>query len=177
MRKLDEMRSELNLGDYGDRLNDYRDSSSYICDAITEIADGATSIYYSDIMEFISNNVEAVEEAIDEFGWDGCGGTLTKAGQLGEFLMIERDLCDHTRDSILMTAIDFVERDLKIMDDDGYIPDELAELMEEQADNADNNDMMDKICDEIREWYEANKQYQNGDSSWDEEAMMNSEEG
>lgn len=177
MRKLDEMREELNLGDYGEYLNDYRDSDSYICDAIMEIADNNTSVYYSDIMNFISDNPDALADAVNEGMYDPSHDyDIYRHGQAAEYMLIERDLYENVRDSILMTAIDFVELDLEIMDDDGCIPDELAELMEEQADNSDNNDRMDKICDEIREWYDANKQYQNEDSSWDEEAVNNKNE-
>lgn len=36
-------------------------------------------------------------DAIDEFGWDGCGGTLEKAAQMAEFMQIESDLYDDLR--------------------------------------------------------------------------------
>ena len=148
MVTVDELESGLNLGDYGEYLNDYRDSSSYICDAITEIADNNTSIYHSDIMAFLSRNPEAVEDAIREFGWDGCGGTLEKAAQMGEFLTIERDLYDHMADAVMLAAVHFVRYDLKIEE----IPEELADLIRQWADEADNNDRMDEIPDKIREY-------------------------
>ena len=144
----DELESGLNLGDYGEYLNDYRDSSSYICDAITEIADNNTSIYHSDIMAFLSRNPEAVEDAIDEFGWDGCGGTLERASQMGEFLTIERDLYDHMADAVMLAAVHFIRYDLKIEE----IPEELADLIRQWADEANNNDRMDEIPDKIREY-------------------------
>ena len=82
-----------------DFLNDYADADSmYLCDAISEFADGRTSIYYSDIKNFISENVDAVNDAIDEFGWDGCGKDLMKAGQMAEFLTIERKIYDDLSD-------------------------------------------------------------------------------
>jgi hypothetical protein len=142
---------DLDTGDYGGNLNDYRDSSDYICDAIQEIADNNTSIYYYDIKRFISDNVEAVEDAINEFGWDGCGGDLMKAGQMGEFITIERDIYDHLADSLLAAAVDFIRYDL----DREQIPAELAELLREWADAADNNDRMDDIPDKIRAYFEA----------------------
>ena len=67
---VQELLNDLELGDFGHEFENYS-GSTYICDAITEIADNYVSIYYSDIMDFIKNNVEEVEEAIDEFGWDG----------------------------------------------------------------------------------------------------------
>ena len=138
----------LNLGDHGDRLNDYRDSSSYICDAVSEIADNDTSIYYSDIAAFISDHVHAVNDAIEEFGWDGCGGDLYKAGQMAEFLTIERDIYDHLSDAVMLTACDFLRYDLGL----DTIPATLADLLHDWADDADNNDRCDVICDKIREY-------------------------
>ena len=76
-----------------DFLNDYADADNmYLCDAISEFADGRTSIYYSDIKKFISENVDAVNDAVAEFGWDGCGSDLMKAGQIAEFLTIENKI-------------------------------------------------------------------------------------
>lgn len=81
-----------------DFLTDYSGAGSmYLCDAIAEFADGRVSIYHSDIMNFLRDNPEAVERAIDEFGWDGCGGTLEKAAQMAEFMQIESDLYDDLR--------------------------------------------------------------------------------
>ena len=68
------------------------DNSQYICDAISEFADNNTSIYYSDIEGFMSNNIDKVNDTISEFGWDGCGSDLHRAGQLAEFCSIEQEI-------------------------------------------------------------------------------------
>lgn len=82
-----------------DFLNDYECADSmYLCDAISEFADGRTSIYYSEIKQFISENVDAVNDAVAEFGWDGCGSDLMKAGQMAEFMTIERKIYDDLGD-------------------------------------------------------------------------------
>lgn len=56
--------------------------NTYMSDLFHEYADGHTSIYYSDIIKYISEHVEDVNRAIEEFGWDGCGADLYKAGQM-----------------------------------------------------------------------------------------------
>ena len=148
MVAVDELESGLSLGEYGEYLNDYRDTSAYICDAVAEIADNNTSIYHADIMSFLSKNPEAVEDAIREFGWDGCGGTLEKAAQMGEYMTIENDLYSNMADALVLCAAHFIRYDLKIEE----IPEELADLIREWADDADNNDRMNEIPDKIREY-------------------------
>lgn len=136
------------LAGYAAELNDYRDSSSYICDAAAQIADNNTSIYYSDITTFISDHVEEVNDVINEFGWDVCGGDLYKAGQMAEYLEIERDILNGLKEGLLVCAYDFLAYDLKIEE----IPEELDELIQDWCADADIDDRMDEIPDKIREW-------------------------
>ena len=64
MLSVDELKEAISLNcDYSRNLCDYS-GSSYLCDAISEIADNNTSIYYSEISEYISKNVEKVNDAI-----------------------------------------------------------------------------------------------------------------
>lgn len=136
------------LAGYAAELNDYRDSSSYICDAAAQIADSNTSIYYSDITTYISDHVEEVNDAINEFGWDGCGGDLYKAGQMAEYLEIERDIFDRLKAGLLVCAYDFLAYDLRIEE----VPEELDKLIQDWCADAGTNDRMDGIPDKIREW-------------------------
>lgn len=89
------------------RLCDYL-GRAYICDAISEIADNDASVYYADIIRFISENAEAVNDAIAEFGWDGCGNDLYKAGQMAECLSIERALYDDLESAVKLWAADYI---------------------------------------------------------------------
>lgn len=147
----------LLTGAYGDGeiaklLNDYRDSDKYICDAIVEIADGNVSIYYSDIIKYISENVEAVNDAIAEFGWEGCGSDLYKAGQMAEFLQNEREIYDHLEDAMLLLAVEYLRRDVECEE----IPEELADLIRDWAAEIDNNDRCNEMAVRIAEWFEDN---------------------
>ena len=149
----------LLTGAYGDGeiaklLNDYRDSDKYICDAVVEIADGCVSIYYSDIIEFISANVEAVNDAIAEFGWDGCGSDLYKAGQMAEFVQNEREIYDHLEDAMLLLAVEYLRRDVECEE----IPEELADLIRDWAAEIDNNDRCNEMAIRIAEWFEDNEE-------------------
>ena len=150
VRTLD-LLDELDTGDHGDRLNDYRDSSSYICDAITEIADADTSIYYSDILDFIRENPETLAEVIRDGLYDPREDyDLFRHAQAAEVMTIERDICDHLANSLMCAAVNFIRYDLNLEE----IPAELAELLREWCDDADSNDRMNQIPDRIREWCE-----------------------
>lgn len=104
----DEIRETLYPGDYARYLSDYAGSSSYICDAISEIADGQTSIYYYDIIKYIADHTDEVNDTINEFGWDGCGSDLYKAGQMAEYTAIQADIEENLEDGLKIMALDYI---------------------------------------------------------------------
>lgn len=150
MVSVDSLRADLNTGDYGEYLNDYRDSTSGVADAIAEIADNRTSIYYSDILSFISENPESLAEVIEQGLYDPTHGyNLYEHGQAAEYMLIERDLYEHIEDSLVLVALEFIERDLGKTE----IPEDLAEKLPEWAEEA-ALDSMDYMPDRIREYFE-----------------------
>lgn len=68
------------------------DDNRYIQDRVSEYADSSTSIYYYDIEEYTKNNIDRVNNAISEFGWEGCGKDLHKAGQIAEYCEIQENV-------------------------------------------------------------------------------------
>ena len=150
VRTLD-LLDDLDTGDHGDRLNDYRDDDGYICDIITEIADADTSIYYADILDFIRKNPESLSDVIAEGLYTPDKDyDIYKHGQAAEFMTIERDIYDHLADAIMTAAVNLIHYDLKRE----TIPAELAELLREWCDDADDNDRMNEIPDKIREYFD-----------------------
>lgn len=148
MLKIDELKNELEFDEngYARDLCDYS-GHKYICDVISDIADSNTSIYWADIIAFISENVEEVNDAIAEFGWDGCGGDLYKAGQMAEFLFIEREINEHLEDGLKNYGINYYMEQTGNRDE---IPADLWEIIEEAAEN--NPDYLDEITDAIDEY-------------------------
>ena len=128
-----ELRDKLDLGSYGEDITSY--SRGYICDIFSEIADSATSIYYSDIIAYIGNHVEEVNDAINEFGWEGCGSDLYKAGQMAEYTSIERDLEEHIDDIIVYAAL--------VDKFDDNIPEDAFEKVYDNVSNIDWNEQLD----------------------------------
>ena len=146
-----------NLSGYSqDFITDHdADSSQYICDAISEFSDSRTSIYYADIKNFICNNFDAVEEAINEFGWDGCGGDLYKAGQMAECMSIEREINEEIEDIIKYITLDFIDSTDEANDEAEKIwqtltEEQKSELLTSFIDDLemiDNNSRFDEIAD------------------------------
>lgn len=140
---VQEIMENLELGNYGNEVTDYGENS-YICDAISEIADNNTSIYYSDIMNFISSDPESVNEAIQEFGWEGCGSDLYKAGQMAEYLTIEREIYNNLDDIIMYYALNYYQ--------DHYskeITDEQLEDLKSELSSVDHNNKLYRITDTV----------------------------
>lgn len=130
---------------------DYEGTSTYLCDAISERADSETSIYYSDIVKFISEHVEEVSDTIEEFGWDGCGEDLYKAGQLTEFHLIEQTYFEAIPGMVKYAAImDLIyKRNLQ------EVTPETWEAITEAIEDIDTGSRFDEITDAITEVIEA----------------------
>ena len=149
MLSVDELKGAVSLNcDYSRDLCDYS-GHCYICDAISEIADNNTSIYYSDIVRYISYNVEKVNDAIEEMGWDGCGSDLYKAGQMAEFLDIERQIYDELDESMLICCYNYILQELKIKE----ITPEQKDEIEKLCCNIDNNETFDYFEDALTELF------------------------
>ena len=70
IKSVQELEGELYIGDYGGYFCDYADTNEYISDIITEIADNNVSIYYSDILKFVSENPDSLNEVIESGLYD-----------------------------------------------------------------------------------------------------------
>ena len=132
-----------NLDSFIGCLNDY--DSGYICDIVVEIADSHTSIYHSDIIEFISNNVEEVNDAIEEYGWDGCGSDLYKAGQAAEYRKNEHEMYNELEEGLFNVALSHIQYEMKIEE----ISDEQLDEIEELCADTDNNDRLEDFLEKV----------------------------
>ncbi len=147
MLSVDELKGAITLNcDYSRNLCDYS-GYHYLCDVISEIADSNTSIYYSDIIKFISENVEKVNDAIEEMGWDGCGSDLYKAGQMAEYLDIERQIYDELDEAMLNFCYNYILYDLEIKE----ITPEQEDEIESLCYRVDNNATLDTFEDFLKE--------------------------
>ena len=146
----------LDTGICGDCMNDYR-TSECICDIVSEIADNNVSIYYSDILDFIRENPEALADVVDEGLYEVTAGShydLYEHAQAAEFMVNERDIYDHLHDSLMCAAINYIRYDLEREE----IPEELADLLDCWCDDIDIDDRMSNLMCQIDEYFAANEE-------------------
>lgn len=160
-KRIAEVKNEITKNMYSVSVDFARDCGGdygLISDRIIEYADGMTSIYYSDIIKFIAENVEAVNDAILEFGWDGCGEDLYKAGQMAEY----KQHVDRINEDLENVVQYIMVEDAAIRTDDGLIDAEIWEQIKERAGEitADNNieDIHELIRDIFAEQQEKREQ-------------------
>jgi hypothetical protein len=104
-----------------------------------------------------------VEEAINEFGWSGCGCDLHKAGQLAEFSSIEQEIYDEFEDIIKYITLDFIDSTDEANDEAETIWANLdentrGEILGEFVDGLemiDNNSRFDEISDLYNDFVQA----------------------
>lgn len=94
---LKKLMTQFDCGMYGEQVTDY-DNTIDLSDAFSEIADNNVDIYYSDLLKWLPENYEWLEEADSQGLLDGAKGDLIKMTQLAQYVCYEQDLYDHMDD-------------------------------------------------------------------------------
>ncbi len=155
IEKLQGYKEDLYTGDYGEFFADYYDLEGYICDTVSSIADDNTSIYYSDILKFITEYPDSLKEVIDEGLYDpSCNYDLHKHGQSAQFMMIERDLYDNIEANLQLVAYTYIEKMCEIDEVNALEEEKFLELIDLIDDACGNNpDQLEDIAIVIDEFF------------------------
>lgn len=146
MKSVIELKSDLNLGDYGDCIVDYAGTGMHWCDIAAEIADNHVSIYYSDILKFVSEHPDSLNEVIESGLYDPSDHYDFYAhAQAAEYMLIEQEIEENMFDELQLLGIDYCEHTLFM----NFIPDKLMDEIRYAADEAES---IDSIYDAINEW-------------------------
>ena len=133
--------------EYAEDMIDYN-GSTYICDAISEIADNRTSIYYSDILDFISKHPDALADVIEEGLYDPSHNyDLYKHGQAAEYMTIEQEIYNQLEEAIKAYAADYIRTSYEVEE----IPVEKWEAIAADLERIDNNDEFGDIIEIVDE--------------------------
>ena len=143
---VDEIKN-LNIGDYGDRLENY-DGSDYICDAISEIADENVDAYYPDLFEWAKENYDYINEANDELGMPKDNDIIEQIQQ-GQYYAIEQEIYENLQDCIKNYAYKH------IFNWDGLNTPEISEekfsCLESELEKLDHNNTFDDIIEVVND--------------------------
>lgn len=120
-------------------FDDYKDSSSYICDAISERADSSIDIYNYDLIEWAKSHIAEIDEAAEELGKpDSFIGYIQQA----QFLYYEHLFYDNLEEGIKYAVY-------SILLENGI--EELTDEKSEEVDNfingLDNNSQFNELSE------------------------------
>lgn len=151
IEKMEELKKGLDdeVLDLFDTGVDYN-GCCYICDMISEVADSSIDIYTSDLLDWVKNNYDYIEDALDEFGTPQDSNGKADFFQMirqGEFLYYERLFYDNIDSFIKYYVLKYLI-DNKISIDD----EKLEELLEVDSTDIDNNDYLEDIDDYVEEF-------------------------
>lgn len=92
---IEELQGDLDLGDWGDQVEDF---GCDLTDAIQEVADGAVDSSYHDLLAWLPDNAEWLEEADAQGLLEGCKGDIYRMIQMAQYECFSQDLYDHRED-------------------------------------------------------------------------------
>lgn len=150
MKKIQDILNEINAEWETTALfEDYKNSSSYICDAISERSDSRIDIYTRDLLEWAGNHICDIDEAAEELGKpDSFLGYIQQA----QFIVFERELYEDLENGILWAvyneALNYAE---EITEDQETALDELAESI-------DNNSRFEEISEGVKAIFEPDQE-------------------
>lgn len=100
---IEKLQANLDLGEYGDRITEY---TGNIGDAFSEIADGAVDLYTHDLLKWLPDNYEWLEEADFQGLLEGCKGDLIKMTQMAQYECFTQDMYSHQEDIAKYAALE-----------------------------------------------------------------------
>lgn len=121
MKKIEELKNEVskNFESYEEYITEYYNHESDIDEIIRDIADNNVDIYTSDLMDWVKDNYNFVEDYVKEFGIDSSNFDFIGAVRGGQYLYIEQTLYNNKSDMLEYLAYYILqEKDIEEIDED-----------------------------------------------------------
>lgn len=121
MKKIEESKNEVlkNFESYEEYITEYYNHENDIDEIIRDIADNNVDIYTSDLMDWVKDNYNYVEDYIKEFGMDSSNFDFIGAVRGGQYLYIEQTLYNNKSDMLEYLAYYILqEKDIEEIDED-----------------------------------------------------------
>lgn len=100
---IEDLQASFDLGEYGDQITDY---TGNIGDAFGEIADSNVDLYNYDLLKWLPDNYEWLEEADAQGLLEGCKGDLMRMTQMAQYECFTQDMYNHQEDIAKYAALD-----------------------------------------------------------------------
>lgn len=108
---IKELEAQYETNSWMDEIVDY-EAPYDMSDVLAQMADMNTSIYYSDIQNFIAEHLDEVEAAINEFGWTG---NIYQAGQNAEYTHNYNMLNENLSNLLALWAVDYLQSEYNMV--------------------------------------------------------------
>lgn len=146
MKKIEELKNEVskNFESYEEYITEYYNHENDIDEIIRDIADNNVDIYTSDLMDWVKDNYNYVEDYIKEFGIDSSNFDFIGAVRGGQYLYIEETLYNNKSDMLEYLAYYILqEKDIEEIDEDKATEISMIDF--------DRIDTIEELEDEINE--------------------------
>ena len=136
-----------------DFASDYDiNTSSYLCDMLTEYADNQVDIYYTDLIEWLKGNGdEFIERYVEEFGIDEKSFDFWSVVRGGQFLDFQERLLSDEKEIVELMVVNYlleneeeIEKELEEK--------ELEEMFDELESQFDDCERLENVIDIINEY-------------------------
>ena len=141
-----DLKTDLNIGELGDRFCDYF-GHHYIGDVISEIADSNIDVYTYDLLKWLPDNYEWVEEAISQGLCNMSEPDIPRMIMAGQYEKYSSELYECLDEIMFNYCLNYILNDLKIE----TLTNEQLEELQEKCTDVDNNDTLDMFEDFINE--------------------------
>ena len=147
VKEIKVLMKELCLNDMEEQILEF--SNGYIDDALGEIAGNNVSIYTSDLLKYLSNNIDDVNDNISDMGFSGdILSHISEAWYYNNIEELYRNMNDIVKYFILDNIIEcMIDNDVKNISEE-----DIDNMIDENC--SDNIDRIDTIVDNIECYFE-----------------------
>lgn len=142
---IEQLQEGLDIGDYGDQITEY---DGDISDAIAEVADSNVDLYNHDLLKWLPDNYEWIEEAYAQGLLEGCKGDLMKMTQMAQYECFSQDMYDHLEDIAKYAALEGL-KDAGVYALSDEVFDEV--FFDSGIEFNDNNQRVEALVDEVKD--------------------------
>lgn len=119
---ITQLQGDLDLGDLRDEVEDF-DFDGDITDAFSETADYKVDDNYHDLLTWLPDHTEWLEQAEFDGLLEGCKGDIYKMVQMAQYECFKSDLYDHREDYLPLEGLTAMGKHYELGDENQFIND------------------------------------------------------